>query len=170
MSVNISGEIVASSEIPTELEPVLVYWKSITPEGAIGPTWRNFDMMRIPSPLLPYTVVADFDGETGTFSYRFWGSRLTDVFRADYTGKTIAELPERFRKATIDTYSTVIKSKSPSFVQFSTSDNTPIRFQKAYRLPLSNDGQTVTNIISILLYPWLGRELKHQAETHLWSK
>lgn len=170
MSPQVTGTIVDIGRMPTELSPVVAYWESLISDGAIGPSWPQFDLMKIPSPLLPYSTVVDCDDQAETFRYRFWGHKLTDVFRNDYTGKTFEELPDRFRDATIQTYSAVVESREPSLVQFSINEPAmPLNFELALRLPLSNDGNTVSNIFSILMYPWEAIDLKHEAEKHIWS-
>lgn len=170
MSPQVTGTVIDIDRMPGELSPVFAYWESLIPDGAIGPSWPQFNLMKVPSPFLPFSTVVDYDNQTATFRYRFWGRSLTDVFRNDYTGKTFEELPDRFQDATIQTYSVIIESKKPSLAQFSIDDpKMPVRFEQALRLPLSNDGNTVSNIFSILMYPWERGQLKCEAEKHIWN-
>ena len=60
-------------------------------------------MMRIPFRLFSYAIVVGFDGDIETVLL-FWGRGLVDIFWANYTGKSMAEVPERFRQVSIDTY------------------------------------------------------------------
>jgi hypothetical protein len=139
---------------PDELLLAHGYWKSIKPSGKIGPTWEQFDLMALPTHVLPYALVVDFEDANNTFRYRFWGSRLTGVFGADFTGKSFDQLPSALRSASIDSYGHVVRSKVPQFYQFDIfePDQTMI-FQYAIRLPLSKNGETVSQIVSVLSIP-----------------
>jgi len=170
MGRQVTAAFIDIENIIEELSPVLAYWGNITPDGAMGPSWSQFDLLKIPSQFLPYSTVVDYNDETAIFRYRFYGSKLSDVLRSDFTGKTFEDLPDRFRDAVIQSHTGIVDSKKPGLVQFSIDGiETPVRFQKAFRLPLSNDGNNISNIVSIFLYPWSGDNLKYQAEKYVWS-
>ena len=130
------------------------YWQSIRPENAIGPSWKQFDLIALPSAVLPYSLVIDFDKKTDTYRYRFWGSHLTGIFGADFTAKTIEQIPFMLRAASRQSYGHIVQSKAPQFYQFDVCDSKQTSvFQSALRLPLSDDGENVSHIVSILSVP-----------------
>lgn len=154
MSKQVSGEVIDIENLSPELAPILAYWQELVPDGAIVPSWSQFDLMKIPLPYLPYCAVADYDAEATTFSYRFWGTQLTETFGHDFTGKSFTSLPVRFRTVSIRTYSAVVARKKPVLVNFAIGESTvPLQFSQALRLPLSNDGTNVSNILTVLIDP-----------------
>lgn len=149
-------------ELPPVLLPVIDYWRAQTPEGAIGPPWRSFDLMMIPAPLLPYSIVMDCGPHVSDFVYRYFGSGLADGISADLTGKTLDRVPARVRDEIIQTYGDVIERREPIYLRYDIypAGNTPIELQQGMRLPLSDDGETVNKVFSIFLYPWTRAELR----------
>jgi len=148
-------------DLPPTLLPVVEYWRAQTPDGAIGPPWRDFDLIKIPAPLLPYAIVMDCVGDTNDFTYRYFGSGLADGISADLTGKKLDRVPDSVRKEIIQTYNDVIERREPVFLRYDIDqDGERIVLQEGLRLPLSDDGRTVNKIFSIFLYPWTRLELR----------
>ncbi len=104
----------------------------------------------LPAQLLPRTLVVDHNMQTGAMMYRFWGSALSDVFGADYSG-SFDELPDVFRPVAYGTYKLVLEVRKPIQVRFKVKvGNRFTDFQSAFRLPLSDDGVNVTGVVSLL--------------------
>lgn len=157
--IRVTFELQPLEELPDDLKPVLDYWQSLVPENSVGPAWTDFDMMRLPVSYLPTATVVDYTPSTETYRYRYWGSQLTPVFGADLTGKTFEEVPGNFTQVTYQSYGLVAKHKRPCLVKFTATikgENTT--FQTALRLPLSEDGQTVSGFVSLLLVEYKSHE------------
>lgn len=162
--LDVSVEMRPLDELPADLVPALNYWRSITPRGRVGPRWGDFDLMRLTLSYLPTAVVVDYDARDRTFRYRFWGSRLTPVFGKDLTGKTFDDAPGVFPRLAHKTYSLVVEQMAPCLIRFwVTSDGKTSPFQTAFRMPLSEDGDTVSGVVSLLLLEYK----KHLWERHL---
>jgi len=156
MNKPITSNLLDITELPDELSPVLSYWRELTPAGTIGPQRQDFELIKIPGKFLPYAILTYLGDAPEKYRYRYWGSRLADIFHKDHTGDYFADLPDRFRDFSISTYSHIAQSAAPAFYELVVSDDADkARFQKALRLPLSEDGITVTHVFSILLFPWL---------------
>lgn len=150
--VNISAEMRSLDELPPDLVPVQGYWTRLKPAGAVGPTWRSFDLMEIPAAYLPAALVADYLGTGQGYRFRYWGSALTPVFGKDMTGKTFDECPKSFRETIHVTYDMVRERRAPCLIRVNANAaGNATHFHTAFRLPLSSDGTTVDQIVSILL-------------------
>lgn len=149
------------AEIPEDVAPLVEYWRSITPEDAVGPNWKAFDLMRIPARYLPTTLVVDYEEDGDTFRYRYWGREITGVAGADFTGKTVNELPGIYRDPADRSYRAAIAAKRACFEHYSIIDKgKEINFQRVVRLPLSEDGRQVTGFVSVIIYPYRRIELE----------
>ncbi|MBO6519299.1 MAG: hypothetical protein JJ900_00300 [Rhodospirillales bacterium] len=165
--VDVAAELRPIDELPEDLKPALTYWERIKPPGAVGPAWGSFDLLELPTSYLPTALVVDCidDGERRGYLYRFWGSALTPVFGKDMTGKTFEDCPGAFRAASYATYDMVREHRAPCLIRFNARfGSNATRFQTAFRLPLSKDGETVSTIVSLLLVDYR----KHEWE-QLWN-
>lgn len=154
-SVDVHAELLAPDDLPDKLTPALNYWSALKPDAAIAPKWRSFELLELPLAFLPTAVVVDHMPENGGYRYRYWGSALTPVFGSDLTGKTFEDCPGAFRDVSYKTYDLVREHKAPCLVKFhATVDGRDTPFQLAYRLPLSEDGTSVSAIVSLLLFEY----------------
>lgn len=158
-NVDVSMELLAPDDLPDKFAPALNYWSALKPDGAIGPNWRSFELLELPLAFLPTAVVVDYTPETSSYCYRYWGSKLTPVFGRDLTGKTFDDCPGAFSDVSYKTYDLVRAQKKPCLIKFHATvngNNTP--FQLAYRLPLSEDGTSVSTIVSLVALKYRKRE------------
>ena len=156
------------AEIPEDVAPLVEYWHSITPENAVGPAWKTFDLLRIPPRYLPTTLVVDYEEDGDTFRYRYWGREITGVAGGDYTGKTVSELPGIYRDPADRSYRSAIAAKNPRFEHYSIVDKgREINFQRVVRLPLSENGHQVTGFVSVIIYPYRKVELEKLVDAYL---
>lgn len=138
------------ASISEQLQPVLDYWRSLCPASAVGPAWTDFDLIEIPAPLLPAALVVDVEEDTGDLLYRYFGTQFAEVFGADRTGKRFSELSDFYVEASRTTYGWVMDEMEPVLLAFAyLSQRTPIQIMEILRLPLSNNGEAVTNIVSV---------------------
>jgi hypothetical protein len=107
----------------------------------------------------------DVAPEPPRFIFRLIGTFLSQRLGTDFTGKTVDDIPDRaYRDEVNAAYEKLIDSGEPSVAQGERLfDKTPHRFE-TLRLPLSEDGNSVTMILVCALYfgspptaPVLGR-------------
>ncbi len=151
-NVDVRMELLPLDALPGKLAPALNYWTALKPDGAIGPNWRSFELLELPLTFLSTAVVVDYFPESGGYRYRYWGSALTPVFGGDLTGKTFEDCPGAFGDVSYKTYDVVRTQKQPCLIKFhATVNGAATPFQTAFRLPLSEDGATVSTIVSLVL-------------------
>lgn len=153
--VKIRDISVSYDDLPQGLREAVDYWRTLK-GPRIGPTWREIDMLKLPLPLLPTTVVVDcFDDEQGAnFRYRFYGSGLRAIHNVELTGKTPDDVPvSMLSKSIKDEFIRVETSKAPLFSVYGADTAEGVSpFLNVVRLPLSDDGERVTNILAVISY------------------
>lgn len=131
------------------LADVYAYWLKAKGDAKIGPSWTDFDMLELPPKLLPSLLVLDIADPVKESVYRYWGRELTYIHGVDMTGKCPYSLPPQdFADQLLTDHTKVVKSKKPlsGHYIFETFDHYKLT-HSMIRLPLSNDGTTVTNIV-----------------------
>lgn len=119
---------------------------------AFAPAWRDIDLSSFPGDIIPYITVADLLEHEPTVLYRFWGTGHTRVKGIDLTGKSpLAATPPVVGQIIFQEYLQVRDKRVPmAFIHdIRPQSDTSSRFQETLRLPLSNDGHTVTNVLSL---------------------
>lgn len=157
--IDISIELCSLDGLPADFASVLEYWKRITPPGALGPCWTDFELINVPPGLLPDTLVVDCLPGEDSYRYRYWGRGLTDVFGVDLSGQSFDKCPRAFADISRTTYDLIRREKRPLFIKLHTEiqgEQKP--FQNALRLPLSADGETVTAVVSLTRMRYLRHE------------
>jgi len=153
--VKIRDISVSYEDLPQGLCEAVDYWRTLK-GPRIGPTWREIDMLKLPLSLLPTTVVVDcFDDEQGAnFRYRFYGSGLRAIHNVELTGKTPDDLPvSMLSKSIKNEFIRVETSKAPLFSVYGADTAEGFSpFLNVVRLPLSDDGERVTNILAVISY------------------
>lgn len=152
MTVSQRIEAPGDVELPEALGACLAAWNAWRGERAF-PAWRGVDLIDLPAALLPATAVVDVGAQPRTFVYRYWGSALTRLFGADYTGRPCGDLrPPEFRDVTIDGYEAVIERRAPLVFGRDYTTETKRRYHDlVLRLPLSNDGERITHVVSVVV-------------------
>jgi hypothetical protein len=75
---------------------VFAYWADLGGE-TLGCSRRDLDLMKLPSSLVPTTILIDIADPMENSTYRFWGSGLTRMYGSDMTGQSPYGLyPEEF--------------------------------------------------------------------------
>jgi len=129
---------------------ILNVWEGLR-NDAFAPRWDVGDMLLYPAAAIPYFTVVEVSSETPELLYRFWGSGHVDVKGVDHTGRAPIEHEPREHGRTIDReYRFVLEARTPcAFVHEIYPRNRPLPlYQECVRMPLSNDGETVTHVIS----------------------
>jgi hypothetical protein len=140
------------------LDPILDYWNKLRGDR-FAPRWEDFDLMDLPAHVRGGMVVVDYDRAKNDFRVRFWGVDLWDVFGIDLTGKWLSqvrhtEIMARFLKYGIKIIDTKQVQKTLHWAETTTGER---ETYPVLRLPLSDDGVNVTNIITLRNAKLLGR-------------
>lgn len=143
-------------EVPQADNPVpafneaMVYWEARR-GGAFAPAWADIDLMDLPSEVIPNCIVVDIDQTSGVISYRFFGTGIARLHQFELTNRTIDDVePPAFREHIIGQYDSIIENRRPMLFATEVPIDTSInRFHFMLRLPLSDDGEVVTNILTI---------------------
>lgn len=145
-------------ESPIEYQrDALAYWQNKR-GGRIAPAWSDISLMDFPPRVLPLIAVLDINPETFEMSYRFWGTQLTEMLGEDYTGKTPGDVkPKHVGNGNEDAYREMIEKKIPQLEVKEFFRREILRGrQMVLRLPLSDDGVSVTKSISIFYQEMTG--------------
>ena len=129
---------------------VLDYWEKKRGDR-FAPAWTDINMMELPAKFLPYCIVVDFDGSSGPIHYRYYGSAVATLHGYELSNRTIDEMqPPSFRAQVIKQYRLVQEKRMPMYFAAHYPHLIGRRsHQHLLRLPLSNDGETVTNVLSV---------------------
>jgi len=130
----------------------LDYWNSIRGDR-FAPPWKEFDLLAFDSIIISHISVVDVRREPLDFTFRFFGTAHVNAKGIDKTGKSIQEVAQ-FRDASpFDEFKQVMDQKFPLAIQdvitVPAPDGEKIP-QFVLRLPLSDDGQAVDKIISLV--------------------
>jgi len=140
--------------LPDTLKSVLEYWQEAK-NGRSAPTWTDFDLMCLPSQLIPTTSVVDVIEGGEDFRYRFWGSGFTTVLGYDLTGQMASELlPNSLADVAMKLHREVVDAKRPVASVAEVEDNGLLSsFRIVLRRPLSEDGDAVSHNVTVIEYP-----------------
>ncbi len=138
------------SDLPEYLRPVFDYWLGLRGDR-LGPSWREFDLMALPAKVLPTTQVVDWLPERGEFRFRYCGTGYTAIHGIDLTGKSPRDLPFKGLGDFIHAeYLGVVRDREPNMVSYGYRDGGVfVEIETCLRLPLSDDGHSVTGIVTV---------------------
>lgn len=141
------------AEIGAPLKTCLDYWTSVSDGGGL-PSWRSIDLSVLPGDVLPLVTVIDIDWSHGlvgadTFTYRYWGTGHVRAKNIERTGTSVSTHSDRAGIVEAE-YLRVIAEKRPLAFRKNIRINEPWRAvtQTSIRLPLSDDGVRVDNVLS----------------------
>ena len=130
------------------------YWAGLLREGERAPPRSRVDPAEI-AELLPYLVIADFTPEPLQVRYRLVGTRVVEMSRWDYTGKTLEECDFQAEEPGIwrDAYRQIAATSAPVFgrvhIPYDVAASRPAVWEEFVILPLSRDGQTLHQCIAL---------------------
>lgn len=119
----------------------------------LAPAWRDFQFEEL-SEWWGTMLIIDIQPEPFDFYYRLFGSVVADLLEFDATGKWATELAgsEYDLKDDMDFYQMLTRNPSLSYshgtVHWQNRQHVGCSFVE---LPLSDDGETVTNLISVMV-------------------
>lgn len=134
-----------------DLHKVHDYWHLMKGENdRLAPPWAGFSLLDLPPKVLPKLCIVDVAADASDFTYRYWGSAVTDLQHYDLSGKSVTQLnPPEFAKCIRDQYQLVYKNPRPHiFITEVPRDEGYFIFYIALRLPLSSDGLTIDKILT----------------------
>ena len=137
----------------SDIAMVSQYWTSAKADS-FAPPWKAIDLTQVESKILPRICVVDVSLNPLDFSYRFWGTGITYAHKRDATAQSVRSIkPTDFGALLFEQYEMVYRTKTQqTFVcEFENERKLVFRYV-VRRFPLSNDGETVTGVISIEEY------------------
>ena len=145
-------EVVAPDaiDLPTPLAEVYGYWDRLR-QDRWAPRWSEFALTGLSSPVIPFTLVVDVRHDPLDFVYRFWGTANTTFIGYDCTGLSVRDNP-RFSDKVFDECRQVYDSRKPLVFRsrLARADGSMARDYLRLRAPLSEDGETMTHMVSVL--------------------
>ena len=148
------SEDVALTALTADLTAVYKNWDSLRGD-AFAPSWQQFDLMTLPPRLIPTTMVVDIKEDMKQNTYRFWGSGLTNIHGREMTGGCPYDLqPPSLGARLLEEHMDTIRRRSATArrLSFMTARGSP-HHQELLRLPLSDDGETIHQIVVVVDYP-----------------
>jgi len=137
-----------------DIRQIFEYWQSLKGDR-LGPSWRQFDLMKLPTRRIPFTIITDIvDAERGVMSYRFVGTDFRRVHGIELTGKSPLDVPPAdLGRRLYDDLIDIVKQQKPTFSQHQLAGIKVLEIlQRVIRLPLSDDSQQVSHIVSVVDY------------------
>jgi len=133
----------------------LAYWRAARRDGNV-PAYDDFDPRDVKS-YLRWVIVADALADYSDFRYRVVGTRVTDYFLGDGTGRTVrevfAEVPD-FAQFCIYLYARACVTERPVRYAAPASNVEGIYFPTfdALFLPYSSDGERADRVIVAFVF------------------
>jgi hypothetical protein len=120
-----------------------------TRRDRFAPSWPEIDLMEFPLQQLPRCVVVDCDPFSDDFTYRFWGTKVTDLHNQDLTGQRVRDLkPPEIAEILQKQYIKSYEAKVPTlFINHVTTAIGTSAEEITLRLPLSADGENLTHFV-----------------------
>lgn len=139
------------SGLTDDLSRVLDCWRELGGE-TLGCSWQTFDLLSVPAPLVPTTMVIAAGPTMADNRYLFWGSGMTRIHGADMTGKcpyalSPPDLSDALRRQHADTMTT--KAAGATLYTFIRPNGVEQRHM-TLRVPLSSDGSRVDHIVAVM--------------------
>lgn len=156
MSTDFIASQVALEDIATsDLDAFVAYWRSLRGER-FAPSWREFDLLALDTDSISRIVVADVQRNPLDFVVRFWGTGHVRKKGVDKTGESINQPPNIRKDRAHAEYRWVIENKAPlasrDIVDLQHVGHRAPFHQSLLRLPLSDDGIDVHNVISLAVW------------------
>jgi len=127
-----------------DMNACVTYWNELRRQR-FAPSWKEFDLLGLPPFMAPFFLVVDVNTAPLDFVYRFWGSGHTSYHGRDYTGQPVTAIElEWAADLLFDQYRQVYETHQA--MAFTTQYEGIEHPATSVRLPLSDDGQSVTHI------------------------
>ena len=140
-------------------------------DGRFAPSWKDLDFSSFPVEIIPYMYLIDVLQEPLRFRYRFIGTKVCELEGQDYTNRFVHDLqPSTLASAANCEFKKLAKNPKPVFFMMVANKDEYRRYlygvYGGVRLPLSNDGKTLNQIIALAQFGHEDEELvKHFHES-----
>lgn len=126
---------------------VHAYWLSKVADR-FAPTWAEISLFELPAPFIPYVVVCDVL-PAGEYRFRYWGRGHAEYYGEDYTNRLLSDVtPDWAQEHLRVQYDRVVEARRPLAYTIEYENFTQPVY--SYRAPLSEDGENVTAIFSVV--------------------
>ncbi len=138
------------NQIYPELTDVYRYWQQ-KQGGRFAPPWTDINLLDIAPAVIPRICVVDVNADRSEFTYRFWGTAITDMHHYDLSGKSVLVLkPAHYAKTIYRQYQTVFETAKPQgFLTEVPFEADHYTYYAVIRMPLSSNGKDVDMIMSV---------------------
>jgi len=138
---------------------VFDYWTAAC-QDVFAPPWSRFRLDELPPRAVPWCSVLDVQVEPLDFVVRFWGSMRRDLFGQEITGRKVSAGANLVSETMFYQNARVISERKPMYFNACASSELVDEVEYGFlRLPLSDDGKTVTKVFSISYHPDLRTKL-----------
>lgn len=144
-----SVEITRADIATLDINAAYAYWDDLR-QGAAGPSQNAFKLDALPPKLVPRVAVVDFVGPPLDFYYRFFGTAMVEAAGKELTGKTYyKDNVQGYGFVNAKLFPIMIETRQPLFHRTIWESVRRVRLQTTtLRLPLSNDGATVSGAVT----------------------
>jgi len=132
----------------TDLEDLYAFWCSVAEtEGVPSRKWFSAESLR---KFLPRILILQVNDGGASFTYRLAGSQVYEVHGYEFTGRNIEDIrPSLLSTALREDSQEIVRSRLPQLVEFIYwNRRAEERRYLALRLPLSEDGENVSQILA----------------------
>jgi hypothetical protein len=146
----VSQKVIAFHESKhPQTQTLLDYWNSKRASRS-APSWSDIDLLDLPSSLIPHLVVVDVIADPLNFKYRFWGGWHVQYHGYDQTNKFMSDIePLAYRSQITNQCVQMLNEPTPIlFLQRIPRKSGLWVYSELCRFPLSDDGETVTKILT----------------------
>jgi len=126
---------------------VHAYWLSKA-DGRFAPKWSDINLLELPAAYIPYVIVCDvLPGDE--YRFRYWGRGHADYYGEDFTGRLLSDIqPDWAQDHLRVQYDRVVEARQPLAYNIEYENLATTVY--SYRAPLSDDGENVTAIFSVV--------------------
>ncbi len=137
--------------LSSDHQKVLLFWRSLGGEE-LRCSFKQFHLDKLPPTLLPSTMIVDVFEDFSKNLFRFWGTRMTQVHGRDMTGKSPYDLtpPEMANAIRAQHEKMAVQPRASASRYVFTRDTGIEHSHFALRLPLSDDGKTLSQIAIVV--------------------
>jgi hypothetical protein len=135
------------------LREIYAYWRSKR-DGRAMPARRQIDPGEMPR-LLPHLLISEAIEAGRRFRYRLSGTAVAQALRQDVTGRCIEEVSVgAYRDYLTELHERVWRDGTALFAanRLPCGARTQYRFTRRLLLPLADDGATVNQILSLVVF------------------
>lgn len=150
-NIKISSVYLDPAESPIEAHAtVLNIWNELRGDR-FAPAWGDFQLTDFPLDLISSMSVSDITSPPLKSIYRFWGTKLTEVYGADFTGRSPNEVPPSRQGMDNQMGCAVILRERKPHLNVREYENIRGFTGRVFilRMPLSDDGEAVSQSFAV---------------------